>query len=136
MRQEQGWNGQCQFHTIGTPCSLSREARRAAFHIVHEAVTNAIKHPDATIIHVQLQYPDTSDDQVCLTIGDNGQNAQMVAAREGHRGVPYMLDSARAAGGKVRFEATRGQGTTVIFRFPSEASLRATVIEHPYDGIR
>jgi signal transduction histidine kinase len=101
---------------------LAPRIQREAFRITREAITNAIKHADATIIKVQLQYPTEVSASVKLIICDNGHNAQSVARRNGHRGVPLMEESARAAGGMLTIHVEPGQATTVGFAFPATAT--------------
>lgn len=118
-RQRQTWDGQCLFAMSGSPLPVGLAARRAAFRITQEAVTNAIKHADATCIHVHLRFPESPADPACLTVRDDGRNAGAVAACEGHRGVPYMQESARAAMASLVIESTARQGTTITFTFPT-----------------
>jgi signal transduction histidine kinase len=121
-RQKQTWEGECHLEVLGSAVSLAPRTQHEAFRIVREAISNAIKHADATTIEVCLEYPAEEGQLVQLTIKDNGRNAQPVSARSGHRGVRYMQESARAAGGKLSIEVEPGQSTNVRFMFPVEAT--------------
>lgn len=121
-RQQQTWEGKCQLEVIGSAVSLAPRTQYEAFRIVREAINNAIKHADATIVDVCLEYPAERGQPVQLTIKDNGRNAQTVSTPSGHRGVRYMAESARAAGGKLSIEVEPGQSTSVRFMFPVEAT--------------
>jgi signal transduction histidine kinase len=87
----------------------------AVHHLVcigQEAVTNAIRHADATTILVKLHY---NSEEVQLTIRDNGHGFQAsnAAPRTGHFGIAVMEERARKLGGALRLNSTDG-GTEVI----------------------
>ena len=117
-RQNRIWEGECHLETIGTIVSLTPRVQHEAFRVVREALSNAIKHADATIIEICLEYPTEQVRFVQLTIRDNGRNARFVSRRRGHRGVRYMQESARAVGGTLSVEVEPGRSTTVRFTFP------------------
>lgn len=119
---DNGAKHKCHLEVIGSAVSLAPRTQYEAFRIVREAINNAIKHADATIVDVCLEYPAERGQPVQLTIKDNGRNAQTVSTPSGHRGVRYMQESARAAGGKLSIEVEPGQSTSVRFMFPVEAT--------------
>ncbi len=121
-RQNRTWEGKCRFAQIGTAISLTPRVQHEAFRIAREAINNAIKHANAMIIEVSLEYPTEQGRPVQLTVKDDGRNAQSVPVLNGHRGVRYMQESARIAGGKLSIEVESGQSTTVRFMFPVEAT--------------
>jgi signal transduction histidine kinase len=115
------WSGLCQLVVEHTPCPIAAQTQHEALRITREALTNAVKHAAATEIVVQLCYPDTPDDPVCLTIRDNGRTEQLVAARPGHWGVRNMVERARAVGGTLEFCREPEGGTAVVFMFAPTA---------------
>lgn len=118
------WEGQCCFEVSGDPVPLAQRAQWEAFRIVGEAITNAIKHADATLIRVRLQYPTESTASVQLMIRDNGRKARVITETDrGSRGVRYMEESARAVGGTLDFDVAPGQSTVVIFTFAADVLL-------------
>src|SRR5205823_3409162 len=92
-----------------TPCPVPAQTQREALRITREALTNAVKHADATTIEVQLRYPAQPTDLLRLTIRDNGRGAPVIAPRSGHFGVRNMVESAHAVGGKLRFCSEAGR---------------------------
>ncbi|HEY3436416.1 MAG TPA: histidine kinase [Actinotalea sp.] len=84
--------------TTGTPLTLGEHADLAAFRIVQESLTNAVKHAPGSPIEVRL---DWSDQQLALRVA-NGPAAHGLPAapRTGH-GLVGMRERARAAGGSL-----------------------------------
>ena len=117
------WEGWCHVEISGPEVPLSDRARWEAYRITSEAITNVIKHADATMIMIHLRYPAEPGKPVQLTIRDNGRNARVIANRDGHRGMRYMQESARAAGGTLEVHVEPHQCTAIIFTFPAEFSV-------------
>lgn len=87
----------------------------AVHHLVcigQEAVTNAIRHAHASVIHILVRY---EDDCLCLSVRDNGQGFHNsgAAVRAGHFGIPVMEERARKLGGSLRLSSSEGNGTEV-----------------------
>ncbi len=113
------WEGQCRLEVSGSCLPLSQRTQWEAFRITGEAITNAIKHADATMITVHLQYPTGTSKPVKLVIHDNGRSARAIAEGGVGRGVRYMEESARAGGGTLEIQVDPGKSTAVIFTFPA-----------------
>ena len=87
----------------------------AVHHLVcigQEAVTNAMRHAQASRIYVGLYY---ESDSLCLTIRDDGHGFQLSdnARRIGHFGIPVMQERARKLGGTLRLNSSSHTGTEV-----------------------
>jgi signal transduction histidine kinase len=87
----------------------------AVHHLVcigQEAVTNAMRHADASAIQIALRY---ESDSLSLSIRDNGRGFQTssTAIRTGHFGIPVMEERARKLGGTLRLNSAEGSGTEV-----------------------
>jgi PAS domain S-box-containing protein len=96
------------------------EIETACFRIAQEALTNVIRHAQATTVWVQLK---TSDSELQLTIRDDGQGfaVRENMSRNGENmslGLQGMLERASALGGLVEIMSGLGQGTEVRARFP------------------
>lgn len=74
----------------------------AVYHIIQEAVTNAVRHGKASKITVRLDY---SKDAVGFRVEDNGIGAGDI--KEGY-GLKGIRERAEAFGGKVEFGACKG----------------------------
>jgi len=108
-----------QRHSVETRLDIQGDeipiAPGAVHHLVcigQEAVTNAVRHGDPTLIELRLRY---EADSLSLIIRDNGQGFQVSdsAIRSGHFGIPVMEERARKLGGVLRLSSTPGLGTEV-----------------------
>ena len=100
--------------------ALDPERRLACFRIVQEAVTNIIKHANATRVEVKGF---CEREMIRLTIGDDGigfDTAVMLrrAARGECIGLLSMQERLNVVGGAVSFRSTPGEGTTVTATLP------------------
>jgi PAS domain S-box-containing protein len=87
--------------------------RTILYRIVQEALTNIRKHAHATEVSVSLQ---ETEDGYCVRISDDGTGFAAGNASQptpGHFGLAAMHERAKLAGGRLRVESERGQGTTV-----------------------
>jgi two-component system, NarL family, sensor histidine kinase DevS len=98
---------------------VGSEAMTSLLYIAREATSNVIRHAQASIVTIRLA---TADDQLTLTIGDNGRGFDS-AATDGHLGdgLRNIQDRARAIGGTCSIESAPGQGTSVCVRVPCDA---------------
>ena len=108
------WPGSCKLQLEGQQLAIDLDIQLELYRIAREAVTNAVKHAEATAITVRLLYPARSDEMLTLVIADDGRSGKPVQALSGHWGVRNMQESARAAGGELAFEQARGGGTSVV----------------------
>jgi PAS domain S-box-containing protein len=91
----------------------------ALFRMVQEALNNIAKHAKATRVDVIL---DDTDDEIALTIRDNGigiQSSQPGVMTHGLRG---MRERAGYLGGSVRINSTHGSGTIISITIPKTAA--------------
>ncbi len=88
----------------------------AVHHLVcigQEAVTNALRHADASSIEIHLRY---EADSLRLIVRDDGRGFQLsdAAKRIGHFGIPVMEERARKLGGSLRLTSYADSGTEVV----------------------
>lgn len=86
----------------------------SAYRIVQEAVTNVVRHAEATRARIVLA---VYDGVLSLAIADNGKGA-VTLAREGHYGVRGMQERAAAHGGSVIFQPAAEGGLEVRVSLP------------------
>lgn len=86
----------------------------SAYRIVQEAVTNVVRHSEATRALVSIGIEDQT---LKLTIADNGKGAASLQ-REGHYGVRGMQERAAAYGGSVAFGSGAEGGLQVMVSLP------------------
>ncbi|RFO98541.1 hypothetical protein DIC66_01235 [Rhodoferax lacus] len=86
-----------------------------AFMIAREAIENALRHSQATVVTVNLG-GDTR--RIELEIADNGQGiAPAAGTKPGHLGIAGMLERAHSIGGVVSVAPNPGGGTSVGLRW-------------------
>ncbi|HUR02710.1 MAG TPA: histidine kinase [Nonomuraea sp.] len=100
----------------GTPSTLPADAEVAAYRIIQEALTNMVKHAQATTGEVRL---DWKDDQLMITISDDGRGP---APGGGGHGLVGMRERAAACGGTVTYGAG-STGFEVVVRLPAGESM-------------
>jgi signal transduction histidine kinase len=98
------------------PMDLPSDLLIAAFRIVQEAVSNAVRHAKAHRIEIRARY---RPDQIELQVNDDGQgfDPDGAATQQEPRfglGLVGMRQRAQDAGGHLSIESKPGVGTTVI----------------------
>ncbi len=81
--------------------------------IGQEAVSNAVRHANASHIGINLKY---DRDALSLSIRDDGRGihaSDSPASRRGHFGIPVMEERARKLGGVLRMQTSATTGTEV-----------------------
>jgi signal transduction histidine kinase len=89
----------------------------ALYRIAQEAMTNILRHADATRVDVVVQ---KAGDRVQLVIEDDGVGFEpdLVQGDE-HIGLVGMRERAEALGGSLLIESSPGKGTTIVVEVPS-----------------
>lgn len=99
---------------------LGTDAELALYRIVQEALTNAVRHADASRIRVALR---AGDETLCVTVEDDGRGfAAPGDLRDGGHGLGLigMRERARNAGGSLTIASAPGAGTRVRAELPWE----------------
>jgi PAS domain S-box-containing protein len=97
------------------PPPLPSDVSIALFRAAQEAISNVIKHANATQLEVSLE---ERDDRIRLRVGDDGRGFEPDAASQKEVqtwGLKIMRERIESIGGKVQIESERGEGTRVIF---------------------
>ncbi|WP_264487035.1 sensor histidine kinase [Luteolibacter arcticus] len=82
--------------------------------IGQEAITNAVKHADASVIAIDLQ---VTAGRAVLSVADDGGGIRKAAA-PGHFGLTGMHERAQRIGGTLRVDSNSQGGTTVEVEVP------------------
>jgi signal transduction histidine kinase len=90
------------------------ELESTMYRLVQEALTNIVKHADASRVTVAVIEDDAT---VGLTVTDDGAGFQTDAANEGF-GLIGMRERVTLLGGELDFDSKPGAGTTVAARIP------------------
>jgi signal transduction histidine kinase len=98
--------------TARLPAATEAELLR----IAQEALANAVRHAQASTIHVDLTYTDSS---VTLRVADDGTGFEQQASRSAtHFGLDTMRERAEQMGGRFRLTTAAGLGTEVETTIP------------------
>ncbi len=91
--------------------TLPVEVEQALFRIAQEALSNIARHSQATHVEIQL---DWNDEEVSMTISDNGIGFDVSAAEGKGVGLRSMRERIEALGGSLSLESKPGDGTRLI----------------------
>lgn len=95
------------------------EQATALFRIVQEALTNVVRHANATQVNIDLM---TEGDHLVLRIHDNGQGMQDTV-RQGSIGLVSMRERAISMGAQFSIISSAGTGTTIEVEIPLNAMM-------------
>jgi len=106
----------CQYDGAGEHFDLDQEQSTVIFRIFQEALTNVLRHAQATRVEVTLEEEEA---ELVLRIRDNGRGITE-GEQDGLRtlGLLGMRERAHLIGGRVDLTGIKGQGTTVTLRVP------------------
>ncbi|NYE46130.1 signal transduction histidine kinase [Spinactinospora alkalitolerans] len=99
--------------SVGEPRRLATGTDSAAYRIVQESLTNAVRHAEPTAVTVELGYEPKG---MSIVVGDNGRGAPEDLAPG--NGITGMRERAAALGGDLRAAAGRDGGFTVSAWLP------------------
>lgn len=108
----------CQFRVSSSELVVEQRRATAVFRILQEALTNIIRHSEATRVDVFLS---ESNGMLVLKIVDNGKGISKNAVRgKASFGIMGMHERAREWGGSVTFTGQPGHGTNILVVIPLE----------------
>ena len=97
---------------------VDSEMETTLYYVASEAITNAIKHSDASRIEVSLAQ---QGEHLLLSVSDNGRgNADPTGS-----GLLGLADRLAARGGRLGVESSPRAGTTITALIPSRSSAKA-----------
>jgi len=97
-------------HVDGVPEGrLAEPLEAAAYFVVAESLTNAVKHAGATELRVRMA---TENGELRVEISDDGRGGADPATSDG-TGLRGLADRVEALGGRLELESPHGEGTTV-----------------------
>lgn len=99
---------------------LPERIRLGLFRIFQHAISNVIRHAQASSVIVQLKI---DENELRLVIQDDGCGFELPArwidlARKGHLGLVGTIERADAIGGRISIESSPGEGTRVEIILP------------------
>lgn len=110
-----------QFAAIGLGEErLPSEIETALYRVVQEALTNVVRHAEASHVDVILERRDA---QIVLIVEDDGIGFDAEhAAEQGRLGLVGMRERAQMLGGTWTIESRAGAGTTIVVEVPHDYS--------------
>ena len=94
---------------------LSAETETALYRIVQEALTNVLKHADASRVTVRLSKTETD---AALVVQDDGKGFELDNVRDGGLGLIGMRERVALLGGRLTVESSEGAGTMLTAQVP------------------
>jgi PAS domain S-box-containing protein len=120
LRQQTAHTGiSATFASVGTPLPLADDVEGQIVRIGQEAITNVVRHAQATNLDVTLHF---SAAQVRLDVIDNGVGFATDSIADDRYGVLGMHERAQQIGATLRIVSSAEQGTAVHLAVPHERS--------------
>ncbi len=107
--------------TVGNELEIPSTAKQALLRIGHEAITNAVRHAQPSVISLQLAY---NSENVRLTITDDGLGFTPCQERVHGFGLLGMQSRAAALGGRLNVRSAPNHGCEVDVSLPLSRKLR------------
>ncbi len=107
----------CRFTSSPQDIVLDRDRSTAIFRICQEALTNVVRHAEATRVNISLKGERV---RVVVRVRDNGKGItlQQISSPRAF-GILGMQERARFMGGDVKISGAPGKGTTVTVNIPT-----------------
>ncbi|MBY0276423.1 type IV pili methyl-accepting chemotaxis transducer N-terminal domain-containing protein [Candidatus Binatia bacterium] len=109
----------CYFEWEGDSLDLEDQAATHLYRIAQEAISNAVKHGQATLVTVHLS---TADGALGLKVVDDGVGFPRVPTNPSGLGLAIMEGRARLLGGRLRVRRIAERGSVVEATFSREAT--------------
>lgn len=95
---------------------LTEEQSTAVFRILQEALTNVVRHAQATKVDIKAN---TENGYFILSVSDNGKGiTESEKSERQSLGILGMRERAHLVGGEIEIKGVEGKGTAVIVRMP------------------
>jgi signal transduction histidine kinase len=104
--------------TIEVEAEPGRDEERLVYRLVQEALTNAVKHANASQVTVSVQ---EDDGEIRIAIRDDGDGFDPASPTAG-RGLTGMQERIELLGGEIDVSSTPGEGTEISARVPLQNS--------------
>ena len=92
--------------------SLNWNTSRHIYLLTKEAVNNALKHAEASVIHLQFEMQDS---QLSISVADNGKGFDKTIARRDGNGLKSYEKRTASLNGTYQIRPADGGGTVVSF---------------------
>ena len=96
-------------------CLLPASVEEALWRVTQEALSNIARHSQASVMHLRLEW---TEQQVMLSLSDNGQGFETTAHERKGFGLRSMRERIEQIGGTLSIQSARGAGTRLIVQCP------------------
>ncbi|MBS7430190.1 histidine kinase [Virgibacillus pantothenticus] len=104
-----------EFHSFGEKKRLHQKYEIAVFRLVQEALQNAVKHAEASLIQVKLEIGKSN---LTMVIKDNGIGFDPLMKRDKSFGLIGMRERVEMLEGEMNISSSIGKGTTIFIKVP------------------
>jgi len=109
---------ECEIDLPAEKLRVGHEVSTSVFRILQEALTNILRHAEATRVQVMLR---REGDNLLLRVQDNGRGMKLDTPLDGkHFGLLGMRERVRSLSGELLIDSDAGEGTTLTVRVPTE----------------
>lgn len=106
----------CNFNSELDTFNFNDERNVAVFRIIQEAITNVLRHAEASAIDISMK---SSGKNLEITVADNGKGfSQAKPLRHNSMGILGMKERAVFLGGKLNLESSEDRGTKIKLHVP------------------
>jgi PAS domain S-box-containing protein len=106
----------CPYDCSLEKVELTEEQSTAVFRIFQEALTNVLRHAQATKVDIKIN---KENGYFGLSVSDNGKGTtESEKSEQQSLGILGMRERAHLVGGEIHIKGVRGKGTVVIVRVP------------------
>ncbi len=109
----------CEFYVADGLVKLSSLAELELLCVAQEALSNARKHAEASVVQLSLE---SKSDGTEMTIKDNGRGFDPDVRTKGY-GLTVMQERVMSIGGQLSIKSSSGRGTEVTVKLPASQGL-------------
>ncbi len=109
----------CELYVADGLVKLSSLAELELLCVAQEALSNARKHAEASVVHLSLE---SKSDGTEMTIRDNGRGFNPNVTTQGY-GLTVMEERVRSVGGQLSINSSPGRGTEITVKLPPSQGL-------------
>ncbi len=128
LARETGQNSQLkvEFHRVGQERRLMPEVELALYRMAQEALSNVVRHAQASRASLSIQFKTGEMDEVVVTVVDDGHGFKTPETpaefAEGHFGLLGLQERSELIGARLDIQSSPGSGTQVTIRLPTPST--------------
>lgn len=107
-----------EFIPLGEEGRLHQKYEIAFFRLMQEALQNALKHAEPSLIKIKLE---VKPNFIFMTVEDDGKGFDPYMKRENSFGLIGMKERVEMLGGKINIQSVMGKGTKVYISVPHDS---------------